>query len=88
MTDALERWGLGFEDLRAINPKLVMLRVSAYGQTGPKKGEPGFARIAHGFGGLAYLAGTPDGPPVVPGSTSLRPPGLSCRRNDGRTRRR
>ena len=67
----LERWGLGFEALRAINPKLVMLRVSAYGQTGPKKGEPGFARIAHGFGGLAYLAGTADGPPVVPGSTSL-----------------
>jgi crotonobetainyl-CoA:carnitine CoA-transferase CaiB-like acyl-CoA transferase len=67
----LERWGLSFEALREINPKLVMLRVSAYGQTGPKKGEPGFARIAHGFGGLAYLAGTPDGPPVVPGSTSM-----------------
>jgi crotonobetainyl-CoA:carnitine CoA-transferase CaiB-like acyl-CoA transferase len=67
----LERWGLGFEALREINPKLVMLRVSAYGQTGPKKGEPGFARIAHGFGGLAYLAGTQDGPPVVPGSTSM-----------------
>jgi crotonobetainyl-CoA:carnitine CoA-transferase CaiB-like acyl-CoA transferase len=67
----LEAWGLGFEDLIAINPNLIMLRVSAYGQTGPKRDEPGFARIAHAFGGLAYLAGEADGPPVVPGSTSL-----------------
>jgi len=48
-----------------------VLRVSAYGQTGPKRGLPGFARVAHGFGGLSYLAGEADGPPVVPGSTSL-----------------
>ena len=67
----LEKWGIGFEALREINPKLIMLRVSAYGQTGPMKDEPGFARIAHAFGGLAYLAGEADGPPVVPGSTSL-----------------
>jgi crotonobetainyl-CoA:carnitine CoA-transferase CaiB-like acyl-CoA transferase len=67
----LEKWGLGFEALCEINPKLVMLRVSAYGQTGPKKGEPGFARIAHAFGGLSFLAGEAAGPPVVPGSTSL-----------------
>lgn len=67
----LEKWGLGFEALCEINPKLVMLRVSAYGQTGPKKGEPGFARIAHAFGGLSFLAGEAEGPPVVPGSTSL-----------------
>jgi crotonobetainyl-CoA:carnitine CoA-transferase CaiB-like acyl-CoA transferase len=67
----MERWGLGFEHLRAANPKLVMLRVSAYGQDGPKREEPGFARIAHAFGGLSALAGEPDGPPVVPGSTSL-----------------
>ncbi len=67
----LEKWGIGFESLREINPKLVMLRVSAYGQTGPMKDEPGFARIAHAFGGLAHLAGEADGPPVVPGSTSL-----------------
>jgi crotonobetainyl-CoA:carnitine CoA-transferase CaiB-like acyl-CoA transferase len=67
----LERWGIGFEDLRQINPKLVMLRVSAYGQTGPMRQEPGFARIAHGFGGLTHLAGEAEGPPVVPGSTSL-----------------
>lgn len=67
----LEKWGLGYEDLRAINPGLIMLRVSAYGQNGPKKDEPGFARIAHAFGGLSHLAGDADGPPVVPGSTSL-----------------
>lgn len=67
----MERWGLGYDVLSALNPKLVMLRVSAYGQTGPMAGEPGFARIAHAFSGLADLAGEADGPPVVPGSTSL-----------------
>jgi len=67
----LESWGIGFDALRAINPKLIMLRVSAYGQNGPMKNEPGFARIAHAFGGLSFLAGEADGPPVVPGSTSL-----------------
>jgi crotonobetainyl-CoA:carnitine CoA-transferase CaiB-like acyl-CoA transferase len=67
----LERWGLSPDSLREINPRLVVLRVSAYGQTGPKRGLPGFARVAHGFGGLSYLAGEPDGKPVVPGSTSL-----------------
>ena len=67
----LEKWGIGFETLKAINPKLIMLRVSAYGQTGPMRDQPGFARIAHGFAGLSYLAGEADGPPVVPGSTSL-----------------
>ena len=67
----LEKWGLSPDSLRAINPRLVVLRVSAYGQTGPKRGLPGFARVAHGFGGLSYLAGEPDGRPVVPGSTSL-----------------
>lgn len=67
----MEKWGLGYESLSRINPKLVMLRVSAYGQTGPLKDKPGFARIAHAFSGLAYLSGEPGGTPVVPGSTSL-----------------
>lgn len=67
----LENWGLGYESLKAINPALVMLRVSAYGQTGPMSQMPGFARVAHAFSGLSHLAGMPDGPPVVPGSTSL-----------------
>jgi len=67
----LEKWGLGYEELAKINPGLVMLRISAFGQTGPKSGEPGFARIAHAFSGLSFLAGEADGPPVVPGSTSM-----------------
>jgi crotonobetainyl-CoA:carnitine CoA-transferase CaiB-like acyl-CoA transferase len=67
----LEKWGLGYESLAELNPKLVMLRVSAYGQTGPLKDLPGFARIAHAFSGLAYLSGEPGRVPVVPGSTSL-----------------
>lgn len=67
----LDRWGLGYEELSRINPKLVMLSVSAYGQTGPNRSLPGFARIAHAFSGLAYLSGEPDRIPVVPGSTSL-----------------
>jgi len=67
----LERWGLGPDDLRTINPKLIVLRISGYGQTGPYKDRPGFARIAHAFGGLAHLTGMPDGPPLTPGSTSL-----------------
>ena len=67
----LERWGLGFDVLQSVNPRIVLLRVSAYGQTGPYREKPGFARVAHGFSGLANLAGTEDGPPVVPGSTSL-----------------
>jgi crotonobetainyl-CoA:carnitine CoA-transferase CaiB-like acyl-CoA transferase len=49
----------------------VLLRVSGYGQSGPYATRPGFARIAHAFGGLSHLAGMPDGPPVTPGSTSL-----------------
>jgi crotonobetainyl-CoA:carnitine CoA-transferase CaiB-like acyl-CoA transferase len=67
----LESWGLGYDRLSEINPKLVLLRVSGYGQTGPMRHMPGFARVAHAFSGLSHLAGTPDGPPVVPGSTSL-----------------
>ena len=67
----LEKWGLGYEELARINPKLVMLRVSGYGQTGPLRDKPGFARIAHAFSGLAHLSGEPGRVPVVPGSTSL-----------------
>jgi crotonobetainyl-CoA:carnitine CoA-transferase CaiB-like acyl-CoA transferase len=67
----LERWGLAPETIRARNPGTILVRISAYGQTGPLSDLPGFARIAHGFSGLAFLAGEPDGPPVTPGSTSL-----------------
>jgi succinyl-CoA:(S)-malate CoA-transferase subunit A len=67
----LERWGLGPDVLLALNPALVILRISGYGQTGPYRDRPGFARIAHAVGGLSHLAGMPGGPPVTPGSTSL-----------------
>jgi len=67
----LEKWGLGWDELKAINPGLVLLRVSGYGQTGPYKDRPGFARIAHAVGGLSALAGEVGGTPVTPGSTSL-----------------
>jgi succinyl-CoA:(S)-malate CoA-transferase subunit B len=67
----LEKWGLGWDVLREVNPGLIMLRVTGYGQTGPYKHRPGFARIAHAVGGLAYLSGMPRGAPVTPGSTTL-----------------
>lgn len=67
----LERWGAGWEELRAVNPALVMVRITAYGQTGPYKDRPGFGRIANAFGGISYLAGYPDRPPVTPGSATL-----------------
>ncbi len=67
----LEKWGLGWEVLKEVNPGLVMLRVSGYGQTGPYRDRPGFARIAHAVGGIAYLTGMPKGTPVTPGSTTL-----------------
>jgi crotonobetainyl-CoA:carnitine CoA-transferase CaiB-like acyl-CoA transferase len=67
----LEGWGLGWETLSAENPALVMLRVSAYGQTGPMRGLPGFGRIANAFGGISFLAGHPDREPVTPGSATL-----------------
>ena len=67
----LERWGLGYDAIKALNPQAILVRVSAYGQSGPARDLPAFARIAHAFSGLAFLAGEPGGPPVTPGSTSL-----------------
>ncbi|HYW30860.1 MAG TPA: CoA transferase [Gemmatimonas sp.] len=67
----LEEWGLRPEDIRAANPKLVMLRVSGYGQTGPYRRRSGFAHIAQAFGGLNYLAGFPGETPVLPGTVPL-----------------
>lgn len=70
-TGTLESWGLGWETLRQVNPGLVMVRITGYGQTGPYAGKPGFARIAQAFGGLSYLAGWPDRAPVTPGSSTI-----------------
>lgn len=67
----LERWGLGWEDLRAVNPRLVLLRISGYGQTGPYADRPCFGRIANAFGGISFLSGEPDRPPAQPGSATL-----------------
>jgi formyl-CoA transferase len=60
----LDEWGLGWEALSKINPKLVMVRISGYGQTGPYKDRPGFAAIAESMGGLRYVTGYPERPPV------------------------
>jgi succinyl-CoA:(S)-malate CoA-transferase subunit B len=67
----LEKWGLGWDVLKEVNPKLIMVRISGYGQTGPYSPRPGFGRIGNAFGGLSYLAGYPDRPPVTPGSATI-----------------
>ena len=67
----LEKWGLGWDVLSEINPGLVMMRISGYGQNGPYRDRPGFARIGHAVGGLTYLSGLSGEIPVTPGSTSL-----------------
>ncbi len=63
----LEDWGLGWQALSAINPRLVMVRISGYGQTGPYRHRPGFAAIAEAMGGFRHLCGYPDRPPVRTG---------------------
>jgi formyl-CoA transferase len=63
----LEKWGLGWAELSAINPALVMVRISGYGQTGPYSDRPGFAAIAECMGGLRHVTGFPDRPPVRAG---------------------
>jgi succinyl-CoA---D-citramalate CoA-transferase len=60
----LEKWGLGYEDLKKVNPGLVMARISGWGQTGPSAHKPGFAAVAEGVGGLRFVTGDPDRPPV------------------------
>ncbi len=59
----MERWGLGYEDLSADNPGLVMVRVSGYGQTGPYKDQAGFGAIGEAMGGIRHVTGFPDQPP-------------------------
>nr|VFK78985.1 MAG: succinyl-CoA:L-malate CoA transferase subunit A [Candidatus Kentron sp. SD] len=67
----LENWGLGWKELSEVNPGLVMLRVTGYGQTGPYRDHAGFAHLAHAFGGLSYLSGFPGQTPVIPSSSPL-----------------
>jgi crotonobetainyl-CoA:carnitine CoA-transferase CaiB-like acyl-CoA transferase len=63
----LEEWGLDYPRLQSLNPQLILARVSVYGQTGPYRNRPGLDRIGIAFGGLLYLTGYPDRPPVRPG---------------------
>ena len=63
----LEKWDLGWEQLSGLNPQLVMVRISGYGQTGPYSKRPGFAAIAECMGGLRHVTGFPDRPPVRTG---------------------
>src|SRR5690349_15817202 len=61
---ALEKLGLGWDTLHAINPKLTMVRISGYGQTGPYRDRPGFGAIGEAMGGIRYTTGEPDGAPA------------------------
>lgn len=63
----LEKLGLGWEELKAIRPELVMVRLSGFGQTGPYKDQPGFGAVGESMGGLRYITGFPDRPPVRTG---------------------
>jgi crotonobetainyl-CoA:carnitine CoA-transferase CaiB-like acyl-CoA transferase len=63
----LEGWGLGYDVLAALNPGLILTRVSVYGQTGPYRDRPGLDRNGIALGGLLYVTGHPDRPPVRPG---------------------
>ena len=59
----MERWGLGYEDLVKINPGIIMIRVSGYGQSGPYSSRAGYASVGEAMGGMRYLCGEPDRPP-------------------------
>jgi formyl-CoA transferase len=59
----LEKWGLGFDTLAALNPRLILVRVSGYGQTGPYAQRAGYGGIGEAMGGLRYIVGEPDRPP-------------------------
>ena len=61
---ALEKWNLGFDELAKINPRLIMVRLSGYGQTGPYRDRPGFGVIGESMGGMRYVTGYADRPPV------------------------
>jgi formyl-CoA transferase len=62
----LENWGIGYDVMKAVNPKIILVRISGYGQTGPCREKAGFGTPAAAFSGLTYLQGYPDRPPVSP----------------------
>nr|WP_321439596.1 CaiB/BaiF CoA-transferase family protein [uncultured Hyphomonas sp.] len=59
----MEKWGLGYEDLKKENPGIIMIRISGYGQTGPYSSRPGYASVGEAMGGVRYLMGEPDRKP-------------------------
>src|ERR1039457_6760953 len=61
----LERWGLGYDVLSAINPRLILVRISGYGQTGPYSKRPGYGTVAEAMSGVPSFTGAPDGPPTL-----------------------
>ncbi|HXD64439.1 MAG TPA: CoA transferase [Solirubrobacteraceae bacterium] len=61
-----ERWGLGYDALREVNPGLVLVRISGFGQTGPYRERAGFGTLAEAMSGFAAITGEPDGPPTLP----------------------
>ncbi len=65
-TGTLERWGLGWDVLHELNPDLVMVRTTGFGQTGPYARRPGFGTLAESMSGYAHINGFPDGPPTLP----------------------
>ena len=60
----LEKWGLGYEQLSAVNPKLIMVRISGFGQSGPYRERPGYGFLGDAVGGMLHINGYPDRPPV------------------------
>jgi crotonobetainyl-CoA:carnitine CoA-transferase CaiB-like acyl-CoA transferase len=65
--DTMERWGLGFDDLAKANPRIIMVRVSGFGQTGPYRDRMSYDRIGQAIGGMLYVTGQQDRPPTHPG---------------------
>ncbi len=66
-TGTLEKWGIGPDVLQAINPGLIIVRVTGFGQTGPYRERPGFGTLAEAFAGFVHINGEPDRPPLLPG---------------------
>lgn len=66
-TGTLEKWGLGYDVLKEINPGLIMVRITGFGQTGPYRHRPGFGTLAEAYAGYAYISGNADQPPLLPG---------------------
>ncbi|MFZ5946191.1 MAG: CaiB/BaiF CoA transferase family protein [Bacillota bacterium] len=62
----IEKWGIGYEEMKRVNPKIILVRISGYGQTGPYREKAGFGTPSTAFSGYTYLQGYPDRPPVSP----------------------